>query len=317
MGLLKDKTIAVIYGGRSAEREVSLESGERVAQALMNKGYQVSKIDLYGVDGKQDPVKQLLETSYDFAFIALHGGEGEDGRVQALLDMLEKPYTGSRPLASGFAMDKALTKKFWQGLGIPTPNYICFTDIPNVDQINKEMSYPLIIKPSREGSTIGISKVHNASELAKALEDAKRYDSDILVEEFVSGPEFTVTIIDDVAYAPIGLKPSESHELYDYEAKYLSDDTQYLLPCGLSEDLELEVQALALEAYRSLNCEGWGRVDVMQNAEGGFTVLEVNTSPGMTSHSLVPMAAAYAGIDYDALVEMIAEKAWQNFTGAR
>ena len=316
MGLLKDKTIAVIYGGRSAEREVSLESGERVAQALMNKGYQVSKIDLYGVDGKQDPVKQLLETPYDFAFIALHGGEGEDGRVQALLDMLEKPYTGSRPLASGFAMDKALTKKFWQGLGIPTPNYLCFTDTPNVDQINEEMSYPLIIKPSREGSTIGISKVHNASELAKALEDAKRYDSDILVEEFVSGPEFTVTIIDDVAYAPIGLKPSEGHELYDYDAKYLSDDTQYLLPCGLSDDLELEVQALALEAYRSLNCEGWGRVDIMQNAEGQFTVLEVNTSPGMTSHSLVPMAAAYAGIDYDALVEMIAEKAWQNFIGA-
>ena len=134
-----------------------------------------------------------------------------------------------------------------------------------------------------------------------------------MVEEFVSGPEFTVTIIDDVAYAPIGLKPSSEHELYDYEAKYIAEDTQYLLPCGLSDDLELEVQALALEAYRSLNCSGWGRVDIMQGSDGCFTVLEVNTSPGMTSHSLVPMAANYAGIDYDSLVEMIAEQAWHSF----
>ncbi|CUB05887.1 D-alanine--D-alanine ligase [Marinomonas fungiae] len=311
MSLLKEKTVAVIYGGRSAEREVSLESGTRVAQALVNKGYQVVKVDLYGEGAKQDPVKQLMNTDFDMAFIALHGGEGEDGRVQALLDMLEKPYTGSLPLASGFAMDKALTKRFWQGIGIPTPNYLCFSGEPNIDQINQEMSYPLIIKPSREGSTIGISKVNDASELEKALMDAKRYDSDILVEEFVSGPEFTVAIIDDVAYAPIGLKPAQGHALYDYEAKYLADDTEYLLPCGLSDDLELEIQALALDAYRSLNCRGWGRVDIMQTEDGCFTVLEVNTSPGMTSHSLVPMAAAYAGINYDDLVEMIIIKAWQ------
>lgn len=312
MSLLKEKMVAVIYGGRSAEREVSLESGVRVAQALMNKGYQVVKIDLYGDDGKLDPVRQLIDTEFDIAFIALHGGEGEDGRLQALLDMLEKPYTGSLPLASGFAMDKALTKRYWQGLGIPTPNYLCFSGEPDIDKINQEMTYPLIIKPSREGSTIGISKVNDRSELLAALEDAKRYDSDVLVEEFVSGPEFTVTIIDNVAYAPIGLKPSQEHALYDYEAKYLADDTQYLLPCGLSEDLELEVQALALDAYQSLNCRGWGRVDIMQTAEGDFTVLEVNTSPGMTSHSLVPMAAAYADISYDDLAEMILKSAWQD-----
>lgn len=317
MSLLKDKTVAVIYGGRSAERAVSLESGTRVAQALANKGYSVVKVDLYGEDAKQDPVKQLMEAKFDIAFIALHGGEGEDGRVQALLDMLEKPYTGSLPLASGFAMDKALTKRYWQGIGIPTPNYLCFSAEPNVAQINDEMSYPLIIKPSREGSTIGISKVNDASELESALIDAKRYDSDILVEEFVSGAEYTVAIIDDVAYAPIGLKPSQGHALYDYEAKYLADDTEYLLPCGLSEDLELEVQALALDAYRSLNCRGWGRVDIMQTAEGNFTVLEVNTSPGMTSHSLVPMAAAYAGIGYDDLVDMIVVKAWQEVVEAQ
>ena len=171
--LLKDKIIAVIYGGRSAEREVSLESGERVTQALINKGYTVEAIDLFGPDGRLNPVKQLSDARFDFAFIALHGGEGEDGRVQAVLDMLQKPYTGSRPLASGFAMDKALTKKYWQGLGIPTPNYLCFSDKPDLEKIHHEMSFPLIIKPSREGSTIGISKVHTQAELTKALEDAK------------------------------------------------------------------------------------------------------------------------------------------------
>lgn len=316
MTALKDQTIAVIYGGRSAERDVSLESGTRVIQALKNQGYEVVGIDLYGENQRQEPVSQLLSTEFDFAFIALHGGEGEDGHLQAVLDMLGKPYTGSLPLASGFAMDKALTKRYWQGIGIPTPNYLCFVDEPNISLIEETMSYPLIIKPSREGSTIGISKVNSSSELAKALEDAKRYDSDILVEEFVSGPEFTVTIIGGKAYAPIGLKPSESHALYDYEAKYLADDTEYLLPCGLPTDKEAELKSLALEAYQSLNCQDWGRVDVMLTASGEFTVLEVNTSPGMTSHSLVPMAAAYEGIDYDHLVEMIASLAWHRVKGS-
>lgn len=315
MTALKDKIIAVIYGGRSAERDVSLESGTRVAQALESKGYRVVKIDLFGGASQLDPVRQLMEAEFDLAFIALHGGEGEDGRVQAVLDMLNKPYTGSLPLASGFAMDKALTKRFWQGIGIPTPKYLCFSTEPDVELIHEQMSYPLIIKPSREGSTIGISKVFNDVELKAALLDAKRYDSDILVEEFVAGPEFTVTIIDDKAYAPIGLKPSEGHALYDYDAKYLADDTQYLLPCGLNAEQEEALKVLALEAYRSLHCRGWGRVDVMQTSTGEFTVLEVNTSPGMTSHSLVPMAAAYEGVSYDDLVEMIALKAWQQWLG--
>ena len=310
LGSLKQKKIAVIYGGRSAEREVSLESGGRVVQALLNKGYQVTPVDLYGDGAHINAVQQLIDIEFDFAFIALHGGEGEDGHIQALLELLGKPYTGSRPLASGFAMDKALTKKLWQGIGIATPNYLCFTNEPDVEKIHAQMTYPLIIKPSREGSTIGISKVNGQEELMTALRDAKRYDSDILVEEYVSGPEYTVSIVGDLAYAPIALKPSAEHALYDYDAKYLADDTQYILPCGLSKEKEDQLKALALEAYRSLNCQGWGRVDIMMTATGEFTVLEVNTSPGMTSHSLVPMAAEFEGIGYDDLVEKIALLAW-------
>lgn len=314
---LKEQKIAVIYGGRSAEREVSLESGERVVQALRNKGFQVVPIDLYGAGATQSAVKQLQSVDFDFAFIALHGGEGEDGRLQALLDLMDKPYTGSQPLASGFAMDKALTKRYWQGIGIPTPKYLCFGDTPDVSLINSEMSYPLIIKPSREGSTIGISKVESEVGLAAALQDAQRYDSDILVEEFVSGPEFTVAVIGEHALAPIGLKPSEEHVLYDYNAKYVANDTQYLLPCGLSAEKESELKALALKAYQSLHCDDWGRVDVMMTESGDFTVLEVNTSPGMTSHSLVPMAAAYEGLSYDDLVEKIALLGWARAKGSK
>lgn len=307
---LQDSVIAVIYGGRSAEREVSLESGTMVSKALRSKGYQVVDVDLYGAEQSADPIAQLQSIEFDLAFIALHGGEGEDGRVQALLEMMGKPYTGSSPLACGFAMDKVLTKRFWRGLGIPTPAYLSFSGAASVAEIEQTMSYPLIVKPSREGSTIGINKVANKEELEAALLQALEYDSDVLVEEFVNGPEFTITIIDDEAYPPIGLQPSEDHKLYDYEAKYLADDTQYLLPCGLSEGDEAELKRLSLEAYRSLGCRGWGRVDVMRDQQGQFWVLEVNTAPGMTSHSLVPMAAAHVGLDYAALVEKIAQQAW-------
>lgn len=307
---LKDSVIAVIYGGRSAERDVSMQSGPLVAEGLRSKGYQVTELDLYGPDAAFDPVVQLQSIDFDFAFIALHGGEGEDGRVQALLEMLGKPYTGSSPLACGLAMDKVLTKRFWNGIGIPTPAYLSFVDHANADVIEEQMSYPVIVKPSREGSTIGINKAMNRSELDDALLKALEYDSDILVEEFVDGPEFTITIIDDVAYPAIGLKPAPDHKLYDYEAKYIADDTEYLLPCGLSEDDENELQMLALDAYRSLGCSGWGRVDIMRDHNGVFWVLEVNTAPGMTSHSLVPMAAKYVGIDYASLVEKIAQNAW-------
>ena len=307
---LKQAVIAVIYGGRSAERDVSLQSGVLVAEALSSLGYQVVKIDLYGEGAKLDPVKQLQEVAFDLAFIALHGGEGEDGRIQALLEMLEKPYTGSSPLASGLAMDKVLTKRYWNGIGIATPAYLSFEGQADVVAIEEAMSYPVIVKPSREGSTIGINKAGNRAELESALQGALVYDSAILVEEFVDGPEYTVTVIDDVAYPAIGLKASEDHVLYDYDAKYLAEDTQYLLPCGLSEDDENELQSLALEAYRSLGCSGWGRVDVMRDQAGKFWVLEVNTAPGMTSHSLVPMAAKHVGIDYPALVEKIALDAW-------
>lgn len=304
--------IAVIYGGRSAERDVSLQSGPLVADGLRSKGYQVVELDLYGPEAQFDPVAQLQSIDFDLAFIALHGGEGEDGRVQALLDMLGKPYTGSSPLACGLAMDKVLTKRFWQGIGIPTPAYLSFVGQADANLIEAKMSYPMIVKPSREGSTIGINKVTNRDELSDALSKALEYDSDILIEAFVDGPEFTVTIIDDVAFPAIGLKPAADHTLYDYEAKYIANDTEYLLPCGLNIDDENELLALSLESYRSLGCSGWGRVDVMRDQYGVFWVLEVNTAPGMTSHSLVPMAANYVGIDYASLVENIAQHAWNN-----
>lgn len=308
---LKESIVAVIYGGRSAEREVSLQSGTLVAEGLRSKGYQVAEIDLYGPNALLDPIVQLQSVEFDLAFIALHGGEGEDGSVQALLEMLGKPYTGSAPLACGFAMDKVLTKRFWKGIGIPTPAYLSFVGSADANVIEQAMSYPMIVKPSREGSTIGISKAMNRAELDEALVSALSYDSDILVEAFVDGPEFTVTIIDDVAFPGIGLKPAPEHKLYDFDAKYIAMDTEYLLPCGLSEDDENELQMLALDAYRSLGCSGWGRVDIMRDQDGVFWVLEVNTAPGMTSHSLVPMAAAYVGIDYAALVEKIAQSAWE------
>lgn len=307
---LKGAVIAVVYGGRSAEREVSLQSGKLVTEGLKSKGYQVVAIDLYGSEGMLDPVVQLQSINFDVAFIALHGGEGEDGRVQALLDMLGKPYTGSSPLACGFAMDKLMTKRFWKGIDIPTPAYLPFTNNADLDLIEEHMSYPLIVKPSREGSTVGVNKALNRSDLEKALTGALKYDSDILIEEFINGPEFTVSIIDDVAYPAIGLKPAPGHAVYDYEAKYIADDTEYLLPCGLKEDDENELQMLALEAYHSLGCSGWGRVDVMQDENGKFWVLEVNTSPGMTSHSLVPMSAEYVGLSYSDLVEKIVLSAW-------
>tara|TARA_R110001606_G_scaffold97138_2_gene214655 strand:+ start:36 stop:989 length:954 start_codon:yes stop_codon:yes gene_type:complete len=307
---LKESVIVVIYGGRSAEREVSLQSGPLVAEGLRSKGFPVVELDLYGPNAELDPIVQLQAIEFDLAFIALHGGEGEDGRVQALLEMMGKSYTGSSPLACGLAMDKVLTKRFWHGIGIPTPAYLSFVDYADADVVEEQMSYPMIIKPSREGSTIGINKAMNRAELDEALLKALEYDSDILVEEFVDGPEFTITVIDDVAYPPIGLKPAPNHKLYDYEAKYVADDTEYLLPCGLNEDDENELQMLALDAYRSLGCSGWGRVDVMRDSAGVFWVLEVNTAPGMTSHSLVPMAANYVGIDYASLVEKIAQNAW-------
>lgn len=306
-----DLVIAVIYGGRSAERPVSLESGALISRSLAEKGYRVIDVDLYGEKTDQDPIKQLQAIEFDLAFIALHGGEGEDGRVQALLELMEKPYTGSSPLACGFAMDKVLAKKYWQGIGLPTPDYLAFSGEVDITEIERTLPYPVIVKPSREGSTFGISKAYNRTELSGALASALSFDSEILVERFISGPEYTVTIIGESAYPVIGLKPSSEHELYDYEAKYIADDTEYLLPSGLSDENEQYVQKIALEAYLSLGCEGWGRVDVMQDEQGKFWLLEVNTAPGMTSHSLVPMSVAFAGLSYGNLVAGLVQATWQ------
>ncbi|TDO99050.1 D-alanine--D-alanine ligase [Marinomonas balearica] len=312
---LQDARIAVLYGGKCAEREVSLESGGLILEALIGKGYDAFGIDLFGEQRNSDPIAQLTAEKFDVAFIALHGGDGEDGHIQAVLDLLSKPYTGSRQLACALAMDKLMTKKLWIGMGIPTPEYISGAGKVSIESIERQLEYPVIVKPSREGSTLGISKAENADQLRVALEDALKYDSDILVEEFIEGPEFTVTIIDDEVYPVIGLKPSEDHQLYDYDAKYLADDTEYLLPCGLSDLEESQLKALSLEAYKAVGCEGWGRVDVMRRMNGHFSVLEVNTSPGMTSHSLVPMSAASTGMKYQDLVERILNSAWSSTNG--
>ncbi|TBR44735.1 D-alanine--D-alanine ligase [Marinomonas agarivorans] len=311
---LTDLVIAVIYGGRSAERPVSLESGKLIARSLEEKGYRVIDIDLYGENADQDPIKQLQAIEFDMAFIALHGGEGEDGRVQALLELMEKPYTGSSPLACGFAMDKVLTKKYWQGIGLPTPEYLAFSGQIDIDKIEATLPYPVIVKPACEGSTFGITKANNRTELNASLAKALSFDSDILVERFINGPEYTITIIGESAYPVIGLKPSSDHELYDYEAKYIADDTEYLLPSGLTAEEEKYVQKISLEAYLALGCKGWGRVDVMRDKQGEFWLLEVNTAPGMTSHSLVPMSAAHAGISYTDLVDHLVSETWQAAT---
>lgn len=287
--------IAVLCGGNSAEREVSLNSGEAVYQALKSQ-----QIDVVKIDSREDLVAQLNQHNVDQAFIALHGVGGEDGTVQGLLEFYGLPYTGSGVKASAICMDKWRTKLIWKGLGLPTPNFIKAESLSELNDFSNETGFPLMVKPALEGSSIGISKVKERAALEEAFHSAANTGSPVLAEQFVTGLEFTVAILDGKPLPAIQLKPA--NEFYDYQAKYIQDDTEYLLPCGLSEEKESELQALALEAYEALDCHGWGRVDVMQDESGKFWLIEVNTVPGMTDHSLVPMAAKAAGISFPELV---------------
>jgi D-alanine-D-alanine ligase len=283
--------VAVLAGGRSAEREISLKSGREVHAALRKLGVLAELVDPAEV-----PVDTL--TGFKRVFIALHGRGGEDGVIQGVLEHLNVPYTGSGVMASAIGMDKVRTKLLWAGAGLPTPAFYVAggADTPS-------LGFPLMVKPAREGSSIGMRKVDTAQELEEAIDAAQEYDDDVLVERWVTGAEFTVAILGDRALPAIRLETPNS--FYDFDAKYRADTTRYLCPCGLEEAKESELKALALRAFRAVGAEGWGRVDVMQDADGQFQLLEINTVPGMTDHSLVPMAARADGLSFEALVAEI------------
>lgn len=291
--------VGVLFGGRSAEREVSIMSGTGVLQALRSRG-----IDAHAFDPGERSLAELAAEKFDRVFIALHGRFGEDGSLQGALEQLGIPYTGSGVMACAIGMDKIYTKMIWLMHGLPTPKYASLGADADLDRVVAELGLPLIVKPPLEGSTIGITKVSMAAELRGAVELAASFDDVVLAEQFVTGREFTVAVLGRGASAralPI-VEIVAPQGNYDYQNKYFSDDTKYFCPAVLDAATSLEMERIALEAYRALGCEGWGRVDVLLRASDNKPfLLEVNTSPGMTGHSLVPMAARAVGIDYEDL----------------
>lgn len=292
--------VAVLFGGKSAERAVSLKSGGAVLAALQRQG-----VDAHAFDPAEMPL-HVLE-GYDRVFIALHGRYGEDGTIQGALELMGIPYTGSGVMASALGMDKWRTKLLWQAAGIATPNFELVDADSDFAALEAVLGLPLFVKPANEGSSIGISKVKQAGDLRAAYEEAAKYDALVLAEQFIGGGEYTVGILGDTALPVVRIVPAK--EFYDYEAKYLRDDTQYLCPCGLPAGVEARIRAEALQAFRVLGGQGWGRVDFLMDEAGRHYFLEVNTSPGMTDHSLVPMGARAAGIEFDQLVLRILELA--------
>ncbi|MEH6626961.1 MAG: D-alanine--D-alanine ligase [Motiliproteus sp.] len=295
--------VAVIMGGNSSERPVSLKSGAAVLQALLDGGVDAFAIDLFGADGGQNPVAQLQEQAIDLAFVALHGPGGEDGTIQGALEMLNIPYTGSGVMASALGMDKHRCKLLWQTLQLPSPPHIVLDNNSDWQQIAQRIQFPVMVKPAHEGSSIGMVKADTAEQLAEAYQTAVKLDSSVFAEQWVTGREYTVAVLDDQALPVIRLETP--HQFYDYEAKYISNDTHYHFDTQLDEQQTAEIQNLALQAFSSIGCQGWGRVDVMQDQAGSFWLLEVNTIPGMTDHSLVPMAAQQAGLSFPQLVLQI------------
>jgi D-alanine-D-alanine ligase len=294
--------VAVLMGGDSSEREVSLNSGGNVLEALQSRG-----VDAYAVDGMAALIYQIREMKIDRVFNILHGGAGENGVLQGLLGALNVPVTGSGVLGSALSMDKIRTKQVWLSLGLPTPAYARLRKGDDVLAAAEKIGFPLIVKPSMEGSSVGVSRVLDVSGLDAAIALALRYPGELLMEQMIVGDELTVGILGDVALPSIHIIPKG--QWYDYNAKYLAEDTQYLCP-GLQGDDENEIRHLALAAFQSAGCNGWGRVDLMRDrATSKFYLLEVNTAPGMTSHSLVPKAAAQVGIGFDELCWRILEQA--------
>ncbi|MFY8133900.1 MAG: D-alanine--D-alanine ligase [Aquimonas sp.] len=298
MNTLDPKTfgrVAVLLGGSSSEREVSLDSGRNVLEALRARG-----VDAFAVDGIRALRELLAEGTVDRVFNILHGhhGGGEDGIVQGLLEAFGVPYTGSDVLGSALSMDKIRSKQVWLALGLPTPRYVRLKKGDDVQAAARSLGLPVIVKPACEGSSVGVSRVFSEADLDTAIELAARYPGELLMEQLIEGGEFTVGILEGRALPSIQIVPKGAW--YDYEAKYVSDETQYLCP-GLEGSAEAELGALALRAFQALGCRGWGRVDVMRDREGRNWLLEVNTAPGMTSHSLVPKAARQTGLGFEDL----------------
>ncbi len=307
--------VAVLMGGRSAEREVSLMSGSGVLKALQSQG-----IDAHAFDPAERDLSELKRKGFQRAFIALHGRYGEDGTVQGALELLGIPYTGSGVMASAIAIDKAMTKRVWQHEGLPTPGHVLLQSGRNtaaeVAAVPQALGLPLIVKPAREGSSLGLTKVTDASQMPAAVEAAAHLDGDVLCEQFIEGDEVTCPVLGtgDSARALPVIRIVAPEGNYDYQNKYFTDDTKYLVPCGLPGGEEAAIQDLVLRAYRVLGCRGWGRADVMIDAATRKPyLLEINTSPGMTGHSLVPMSARAAGISYEALcVQLLAAATLDN-----
>ena len=301
---LKQQKIAVLMGGTSAEREVSLNSGNAVLNALRTQGY-----DAHPVDPKEVSVLELKQQGFERAFNILHGRGGEDGIIQGALEQIGLPYTGCDVMTSALTMDKMRTKMLWKGFGLPIAEMEIVTK-ENVTELNpskivERLGLPLMVKPSREGSSVGLTKVNAVEELTVAVETALECDDTVLIEEWLSGVEMTVPVLDNQVLPAVQIIPDG--EFYDYHAKYISDNTQYICPAPLSKAREEELHRLVKAAYDAAGCRGWSRIDVMTDSKGEFRLVEVNTTPGMTSHSLFPKSAATVGYTFEQLVERILE----------
>lgn len=293
--------VAVLLGGKSAEREVSLDSGHAVLEALLSSG-----VDAHAFDPQQRSVTELVE--YDRAFIVLHGRGGEDGQIQGALEWMNIPYTGTGVQGSAIGMDKVKTKQIWQGSALATAPYCIISADTNLEQVIADLGLPLMIKPVHEGSSVGMSKVERAEDLFAAVEKASQHDAVVMAEKWITGAEFTISILNGQALPVIRLQPPADVAFYDYDAKYVRNDVQYGVPSGLSVEEEAELQALSLRAFQAVGASGWGRIDAMQDQDGKFWLLEVNTVPGMTSHSLVPKAAGAVGYSFESLCLAILEQ---------
>jgi D-alanine-D-alanine ligase len=294
--------VAVLMGGPSAEREISLISGKAVLDALKSRG-----VDAHGFDPAERELFDLKRERFERAFIALHGRFGEDGTVQGALEVLRIPYTGSGVMGSALAMDKWRTKLVWDASGIPTPRFAMVTPGTNWERLVELMGLPIIVKPVHEGSTLGLTKATEASQLPAAYELAARYDPLVIAEEFIEGRELTAAVLGEQALPLVRIEAPQGN--YDYQNKYFTDDTKYFCPSGIDARIEEEIRQATLKSFRVLGCRGWGRADVILRADGSYSFLELNTSPGMTGHSLVPMAAKAAGLSYPDLCVKILEDA--------